>query len=378
MDPRTCRASRIELDADALRHNVLALTGLLPRSSGIMAVVKANAYGHGVRQVAPLLAEIGVSYFAVATLSEALEIRTLGVDTPILVLGPVDADCLPDAQAQGIAVTVFDPAFVPRLRTSLKSSLPRLKVHVKVDTGMHRWGIGQEEEVVDVLRVLRELPKVEVEGIYTHLARADEPDVDDAERQHERFARLLARLDAEGLTPPLRHVNNSAGFVRFPDRSYELVRLGISLYGVPPSPRIASSFAFLRPVLRLAAPIAQLHLLAPGETAGYGGGFEARRPTRLAVVPLGYGDGIFRALGGGRGEALVRGRRVPIVGRVSMDALFVDVTDVPEASVGDSVVFLGTQGTESISPWEVADRLGTIAYEVLTQLGPRLARVLRG
>lgn len=176
---------------------------------------------------------------------------------------------------------------------------------------------------------------------------------------------LASRKQQRGVRPLPRPELRTRPFGDFPVRR-------------SPSPRIASSFAFLRPVLRLAAPIAQLHLLAPGETAGYGGGFEARRPTRLAVVPLGYGDGIFRALGGGRGEALVWGRRVPIVGRVSMDALFVDVTDVPEASVGDSVVFLGTQGTESISPWEVADRLGTIAYEVLTQLGPRLARVLRG
>ncbi|PTQ53787.1 MAG: Alanine racemase [Hydrogenibacillus schlegelii] len=371
-----CRSTTIVLDLSALRHNLQTIRARLPQGTGVIAVVKDNAYGHGAREIAEAALRVGAGALAVATVGEALELRAAGIGAPVLVFGPYAASCVADAQAQGLTLTVFDRHQVDLIRQGLSPLLPPLRVHLKVDTGMRRYGFRSPDEAADAVRALRSLGRVEVEGLYSHYAAADDLDGDSADSQFARFQAMAAALGEAGLLPPVLHFSNSAAALRYPERSLSAVRLGIALYGLSPAPGFLERLGIaLRPVLTLRSSIAQVVEVPAGTAVSYGGTYVADRPRRLATVPVGYGDGYDRRFSN-RGEVLVRGRRVPVVGRVTMDAIVVDVTDVPQAAPGEEVVVIGRQGSEAITAEALAEALGTIPYEVVTRLSRRIPRVV--
>ncbi|MBE3595161.1 MAG: alanine racemase [Candidatus Carbobacillus altaicus] len=377
MSQTLCRPTYVELDEEALIHNVRLFRAHLPPETEIIAVVKANAYGHGIFEIVQAAQTAGIHRFAVATVGEALELRAAGLTDPILVFGPWESDCVIDAQAQNIALTVYDTSQLERLKAALSPSLSALKVHLKIDTGMHRYGLSEEETIASVAEELARWNKVAVEGLYSHYADADDLTSTYSDEQYARFLKIYERLRAQGLLPPLVHLSNSAGAMRYPERSFQAVRLGIALYGLPPEEGLDQTFGFaLRPVLRLKSEVVQLRTLAPGETVSYHRLYTTPSERRIATIPVGYGDGMSRRLSQ-VGEVLIRGERAGIVGRVTMDAIMVDVTHLPLVRQSDEVVLIGRQGAEEISALEVARWLDTSHYEVTTALAHRLPRLLK-
>lgn len=363
----------IELDRGALAHNVDALRAWLPAGCGLMPALKADAYGHGAALVAGWLEQMGVRDFCVATAAEGAALREAGVRGNVLVLGWTDPAEAPLLARYALAQTVAGPEHA----RALGGQGQPLAVHVAVDTGMHRLGAPWDD--VSALRAAWDVQSLRVEGLYTHLCTADAADADGVafmREQVRRFASAAERLRASGARVPRVHLLGSYGILRCPEAAGDLVRPGLALYGtLETAEDTARSPVDLAPVLSLKARIAALHRLGPGEGAGYGLAFRAARETVLAAASIGYADGLPRCVGEGRGRALVRGRSVPIVGRVCMDQCLLDVTDVPGAAVGDAAVFIGADGEERITVCELAGTAGTIANEILSRLGPRLERV---
>ena len=356
----------IEIDLEALADNARVLRETAAPAT-VIAVVKANAYGHGLPIVGPALEAAGVERFGVIFMPEAIDLRAAGVTRPIIVLGhafPEDADA---AVAQDIALTVDTAALAEALSAAaLRAGKAPVPVHLKVDSGMHRFGLTPNEVAALAARV-RDLEGVALEAIWTHLAMADHEDDSFTARQ----AGVVADAVALAGGVPMRHIANTATTIRRPEYRYEGVRTGIGLYGALPA---HTPNPGLRPALSLKARLARVFAVAPGEGVSYGLTWRAERPSRLALIPLGYADGYSRALSN-RGQALVRGRRCPVVGRVCMDHLLVDATDVPGAAAGDEAVLIGEQAGETISAADVAAASGTINYEALAGLNRRLNRL---
>lgn len=367
--PAAARRDRawVEIDCTALRRNVLALQALLPAGCQLMAVVKAEAYGHGAAAVAQELNRMGVEAFAVATADEGIALRTSKVRGLILVLGYTHPSRVEELRRYQLTQTVADAAH----GAALEAAGQRLDVHIKVDTGMHRLGVpAADMETVAELFHMRHL---QICGMYTHLCAADSPDSEDKDftrRQLRSFYRLLRALDARGLAPGKIHLQSSAGLLHYPGLPCDYARAGIALYGA------MGQCSGLTPVLSLKARVVLIREICAGETAGYARAFTAQRDTRIAVVSLGYADGYPRALSRGKGTALLRGRRASVIGDVCMDQLLLDVTDIPEAQLGDTAVFLGKDGEAEIAASELAESAGAIANELLSRLGSRLETVL--
>lgn len=356
----------IEIDLDALDANVAAMRGWVGPGVELIAVVKANAYGHGLEGVAPALQAAGVERFAVVWLEEALALRRLGITRPVLVLGhsfPGDAGA---AVVHDITLTVHSLALARALAAAAVAAGRTARVHVKVDTGLHRFGLAVDEAVT-LAEAMRAMPGLEVEGLWTHMANADEGDDSFSSKQSARFADAVARLP----WIPYLHTANSATALRRGELRYSGVRSGLALRGVLP-PNTAGPP--LRPVLSLKARLARVHDIAPGEGVGYGLTWKAARPSRIGLVPVGYADGWRRSLGG-VGSVLMGGRRCPMVGGVAMDQFMVDLTDIEGAAEGDEVVLIGRQGGEMITVDELAALTGTINWDVLAGLGSRLPRL---
>lgn len=371
MEDQTWKTSRAwrELDLDALRHNARLLEEKLGADCRLMAVVKADAYGHGAVPVARALAEQGVTAFAVACLAEGAALRRGGVEGTILVLGYTPPEEGAELVRWRLHQAVADEAHAAAL-SALGLSLP---VHLALDTGMHRLGIPWEDREA-VRRVCR-LPGLRLEGTFSHLCAADSPAAEDrafTRGQLERFYSTVAWMEAAGISPGAIHIQASYGILQLPPQPCAYGRAGIALYGVASTPPRAEEWRDLRPVLSLRARVAALRTLEAGEGAGYGLAFRCGRTTRLAVVTVGYGDGLFRTLSQNGGQVLLRGRRCPMVGRMCMDQLLVDVTDLPEAAVGDVATLIGSDGGAELSAEEVAARCGTITNELLTRLAGRL------
>ena len=360
------RNAWIELDLGALEHNLAALRSATGDAVEIIAVVKANAYGHGVRAIAPALEAAGAERFAVVSVAEALQLRESGVAAPVIVLGhafPADAEA---AVAHALTLTVDTLALGEALAAAARAAGKVARVHIKADTGLHRFGLPPGEAIA-LAHALRDREGIEVEGLWTHMANADEADDSFSAEQHAEFETVTASLS----WIPYRHAANTATALRRPELRYEGERLGLGLYGAIPD---HTPDPGLRPVLSLKARLARIAELSPGEGVSYGLTWRAERPARAALVPIGYADGWRRGLGN-RGTMLVRGHRCPIIGRVCMDHFLVDVTDVPGAAVGDEAVLIGTQGAETITATEVAEAAGTISWDVLASLGARLPRL---
>ncbi len=365
-----------EIDLDAIAHNVRAFKRHVGDSVAVIAVVKANAYGHGAVPVAQVALEAGATHLAVHRASEGIQLRRAGITAPILVMGHT-----PPAGTASIVRYDLTPSPISReCARAIAAEAGRVgrvvPVHVKVDTGLGRYGL-LPDEVEDFVRYLGSLSNVRIEGLYTHLATAEAEDRVYAGVQVEAFGRVLAMLEGAGVRVPLRHVANSAAMLRLPEAHFDAVRSGIAMYGLTPSDQWAPPFD-LRPALTLKSRVSRVRELPAGSGISYGCTFVTPRPMRVALVSAGYGDGYHRALSN-TGSVLIHGRRAPILGLVCMDQFVVDVDAVPDVRTDDEVVLIGSQGSARIPAEEVARLAGTINYEVTTSLAPRVTRVfLRG
>ncbi len=372
------RPAWAEVDLGAIRHNAALLTRLAAPAA-LCAVVKAGGYGHGSVAVARAAIEGGATWLAVALVEEGAVLRSHSIDAPVLVLSEPPAAAMADVVALGLTPTLYTQAGVEAAAKAVARAGPGsgpLEVHVKVDTGMHRVG-ASGPDALSVVRAVVDRPELRFGGLWTHFAVADEPDHPFTDEQCRRFRSVVDALSSLGMPPPLVHAANSAGAVARPGSRLDLVRCGIALYGVAPSPALAAlgPVAHLRPALSLRARVSFVKRVGPGEAVSYGLRRPLERESTIATVPVGYADGVPWRLGVTGGEVLIGGRRRPLAGSVTMDQILVDCGEDQEVLPGDEVVLLGRQGAGHVSAWEWADRTGTIAYEILCGIGPRVPRV---
>ena len=364
-----------EIDLNRLRHNLGALRGVLPERCRVMAVVKADAYGHGALEIAACLNRLGVYDFAVAAMEEGVRLRRQGIKGNILVLGYTPASEADRLCRYRLTQTVVDLSHACELDACGRT----LHVHVKINTGMNRLGENYPD-AAGALSIFR-LKNLVVDGIFTHLSVSDSLDdsnVAFTKQQIKRFYALLGELKKEGIHLPAVHIQSTYGVLNYPQADCDFARVGLGIYGVLSQPGDKTVLKpDLKPVLSLKSRVALVRPVAPGESVSYGREFNARRPSKIAVITAGFADGIPRTLSSGKGEVLINGRRAPIAGRVCMDQLMADVTDIPDIARGDVVTFIGQDGEEEIRAEEMAESAGTITNELLSRLGGRLEHVFK-
>ena len=369
------RPTWIEVDLAAIAQNASTLKAIVGPDVALMAVVKADGYGHGALRVAQTALLNGATWLGVATVSEAQPLRHAGIEAPILVLGYTPAWQARDAVRLGLRVTLFSLDVAQSLSAAARALGRQVAVHIKVDTGMHRLGLPADE-VLDFVEAVAALDGLRVEGLFTHFSVADSAEgwyTTFTQRQLDAFGAVLAALDERGMRPPIVHAANSAGTLAWPAAHFDMVRPGIALYGLAPSADVALPDG-LRPALSWKTQIAQVKRLPPDSYISYGATYRTATEEQIAVIPVGYADG-FRRAPQNWGEVLVRGQRAPLVGRVCMDQAMIRVDHIPSVRQGDEVVLIGQQGAARLSAEEVAARLGTISYEVVSEILARVARV---
>jgi alanine racemase len=360
------------VDLDAIAHNVAAIKRHVGEQVAVMAVVKANAYGHGTEPVARVALESGASWLAVNRVDEGVALRQAGIRAPILVMGYTPAAGAAAAVTQGLTLTVTSIELAEALSAAVSHTGKTADIHVKIDTGMGRCGI-LPDEALDFFRALRRLPGLNLEGAFTHFAVADLADKDYTHRQFASYHEILAELERDGIQIAMRHVANSAATLDLPEMHLDAVRPGIALYGLHPSDSVKPALP-LRPALTLKSRVGRVRTLLAGSSISYGRTFVTDGPTPMALIPVGYGDGYLR-LNSNRGAVLIHGQRAPIRGRVCMDQFVVEISGIDQVQQDDEVVLIGQQGDDVLSAEEVARWAETINYEVVTQLMPRVPRV---
>ena len=365
--------SRATISLDAIAANYRLLRARVGPERTVIAVVKADAYGHGAPVVARLLAREGVDRFAVAHTEEGVALRRAGVAGKILLLSHAEPSDLARQRAYGLTPTLYDLAQAQAFADASASLSEPLRVHLELDTGMGRAGIGPWD-LDAVIRLLAAAPRLALAGTFANLSCADDPSSPETGRQVEALLAGVGRLKAAGISPGIVHAANSAGVLGHAQAWLDAVRPGLALYGVAPSPAFDS--VGLRPAMTVETKVVAVRRVPAGTSLGYGGRFVAARETTVAVIPIGYRDG-FRRSFSGKIAVLLRGRRAPVVGAVSMDLTLVDATD-SGAERGEAVTCLGTQGDETVTAWDLAAAAGTIPYEILCGIGPRVARVYTG
>ena len=385
IEARIIEARTIEarIDLTAVAHNVKQLKGLTKEGTEFMAVVKADGYGHGAVPVARRSLDAGADRLGVARLEEAVELRLAEISAPILVFGYVDPPAVNLLAEKNITATVFGKKSAKALSDAAVENNVTVRAHLKVDTGMGRVGLlipglrpaGDKPEAAEQeIRYICGLPGLDMEGIYTHFAAADSLDKTYTRYQLDNFNRFLEELTARNIGFDCVHAANSAGIIDMPDAHFNMVRAGISLYGLYPSPEVDHSVAKLKPAMELAAKVTSVRRVPEGVLMSYGMTYATPSETSIASVPAGYADGFSRH-NSSNGFMLVKGQRVPIAGRVCMDQTMVDLGDMETVSPGDEVMILGRQGDEEITADEIAGRIGTINYEVVSALTHRVPRV---
>ena len=363
-------STRVKISLDAIERNFDAVR----EKAGVpvMAVVKADAYGHGAIQVARLLEE-KCAFFGVSSMLEAMELRQAGLQTPILILGHTPVSAFPTAIRQGIRPTIFneeDARELSRVAVELGMTAP---FHLAVDTGMSRIGFQADAASAELCAVIAALPNLYAEGIFSHFATADCADLTRAREQAKRFDAFVELLRERGVSIPIRHLDNSAGLMNFPSH-YEMVRSGIVTYGMYPSEDVPRDALPLEPALQFLSRVTHVKTLPAGREISYGGTFITEKPTVVATVPVGYADGYRRALSG-RFYVLIRGKRAPILGRVCMDQMMVDVTDIPDVRRGDRVTLVGRDGDEAITVEQIAAAADSFNYEFVCGISRRVPRL---
>lgn len=364
--------TRSVIDLGALTHNLQHLRTYLAPTCRVIGVVKANAYGHGAVTVSGALARAGLTLLGVATLAEGIQLREARIGAGIIVMGPLVQSEIHDLVAHRLTPVVYSEPFALGLLKVLQHEAVPYPVHVEVETGMGRLGVDPDR-LLDLLQSPAFKGALRLEGLMSHFADADSDDPSYTQGQLARFSGLLARIRRTDVIVPLAHVANTAGILRFPASHLDAVRPGIGLYGYHHSTNQEAEVP-LRPVLSLLTQIVQVRTIRSGETVSYNCTFRACRPTRIGVLPIGYADGYNRLLSN-KGTVLIGGKRVPVVGRICMDMTMVDITEAPEAHVGADVVLIGKQGAERITAVDLARWQGTIPYEVLCAIGPRVRRL---
>ena len=364
------------IDLDAVRHNMENMHRNLPEGTKMIGVIKADGYGHGAIQIGQELEKMDyVSGYAVATAEEALILRHGGLEKPVLVLGYTFPYCYEDLIRNDIRFTIFRQDTVEELSACARRTGKPAKVHVKVDTGMSRVGIRPDDEGIDFVNKALHAEGIELEGMFTHFARADETDKTITKGQIKQIKDFMERVEAKlGCRIPIKHCLNSAGIIELPEANMDAVRAGISLYGLWPSGQVSRDIVNLRPVLSLKSHIVYIKEMEAGVPISYGGTYVTPKKMRVATIPVGYGDGYPRGLSN-EGYILVRGRKAPILGRVCMDQFMVGVDEIPEAEEGDEVTLIGTDGDMQITVEELGEISGRFNYELVCDLGKRRPRV---
>ncbi len=360
------------IELDAIVHNIEAVRK--KAGTAVMAVVKADAYGHGAVSIARALVD-KCDFFGVSSLPEALELRYAGIHTPILILGRVPVSSYPQAVRHEIRTTIFHLSDALALSEEAQKQQKTALLHFAVDTGMSRIGFRPTEDSADICARIAGLPGLKAEGLFSHFATADCADLTDARKQAQLFADFDRMLAQRGVTIPIRHLSNSAGIMNF-DCKYEMVRSGIVTYGLRPSDEVDPRALDLQPALSWHSRVAHLQLHAPGTPISYGGTFVTNRETLVATVPVGYADGYRRSLSS-KFSVLIRGKEAPILGRICMDQMMVDVTDIPDVQMGDTVTLIGTDGEKTITVEAIAEAAGVLHYELICGISRRVSRVYR-
>lgn len=368
------RPTWAEVDLSAIAHNVREFAGIVSSKTRLMAVVKADGYGHGAVQTARAAISAGASFLGVALVEEALELRQNGITIPILILGFTPREYAPALCEHDLTPTVFTLPEAEAFSAVAVRYGKRLDVHVKVDTGMNRVGYFPCEEADGFICQIASLPGLNLTGLFTHFATADQRDQTYARNQFARFLSLINRLERQGVSVPLKHAANSAAAISFSDAHLDMVRLGISLYGFYPSDEVSRETVNLRPAMTLKSRIIFLKDVPASTAVSYGCTYTTPEQSRLATIPVGYADGYARRLSN-RGQVLVRGVRVPVVGRVCMDQTVINVQGVPGVAEGEEVVLFGRQGDTVIDVDELARWLDTINYEIVTSISYRVPRI---
>ena len=368
VDPKNQHATWVEIDSVAIEANARELVAI--SDAQLMAVVKANGYGHGAVETARAAARGGATWFGVARPEEALELRDSEIKEPILVLSPVPKDSLDELIRQDVSITIGDRDQINDAASAAQTQGLKAKLHLELDTGMSRIG-ARPEKAVSLARELRDLDSVSFDGVFTHFARADEPDAQSAREQLERFNGALAELEAAGLRPPLAHAANSSATLMLPEAHLDMVRVGIALYGLQASKDQPLPAEF-RPALQWKSRLSRVRDLPAGTGVSYGHDYVTKTEERIGTFPVGYADGLRRT---GGNQVLVGSQQVPVVGRICMDLSMMQLEPVPGAEVGDEVVLIGSQGDETITAEQVADRWDTINYEVTCGISQRVPRL---
>ena len=365
-----------EISLEAIGHNIREVKKRLPEGVKLLGVVKANAYGHGAVPVASYL-ENQVDYFATATIEEAVELRENGISAPILILGYVSPSQYGDLVEYDITQTIDSYAQALALEKEAARQNRKAKAHLAVDTGMTRIGFQVTEHDADAAAKIADLPHIELEGMFTHFSCADQEDKTYCSMQMEKYDKMTALLAERGVTIPLRHICNSAGIMEFDDHRFEMVRSGIITYGIYPSEEVKKERLDLIPALSWKSHVIHVKEVGPGIGVSYGATYVTEKPmTRIATVSAGYADGYPRALSN-QGCVLIHGKKAPIIGRICMDQMMVDVTDIPDVQVEDVVTLVGTDGDETITIEEIANPAARFDYEMLCDISSRVTRVYK-
>ena len=367
-----------EVDLDAIWENMVHMKENIAEKTKILAVIKTDGYGHGGVPIAKMLEQLDFMFgYAAATYEEAHVLREAGVKKPILILGYTFPYCYEELIREEIRPSVYRRDTVEELVAAAAKVGQKAKVHIKVDTGMGRIGITPDEEGLEFVRFLMGHPELEVEGIFTHFAKSDEEDKTSANHQLALFQNFIDRIQTElGLTIPVKHCSNSAAILEMPQANMDMVRAGITTYGLYPSEEVRKDIVPLRAAMSLYSHIVYCKTIHAGQSVSYGGLFTAQKDTRVATIPVGYGDGYPRSLSG-KGYVLIRGKKAPILGRVCMDQFMVDISEIPGVMEGDKVTLLGVDGTERITAEELGELSGRFNYEFVCDLGKRIPRVYR-
>ncbi|HWQ30670.1 MAG TPA: alanine racemase, partial [Negativicutes bacterium] len=366
-----------QVDLDRIAHNYREIRNILAPTTELMCIVKANAYGHGAVEVARVLAREGASMLGVATIAEGIELREAGIALPILVLGGIQEQHVEAVVDYSLSQTVTNREVLQRLSEYAQQSGKTPKVHIKIDTGMGRLGIRPGKELDSFLPVLKKCRNIEVEGVYTHFAASEDTDRSYTNLQMRRFKSAFKAFDEAGIKYKYRHCYNSAAIINHPELHtvFNLVRPGLILYGYYPCDTWLK-FINLKPVMQVKTKITFVKTIHPGDSVGYGRTFIADRATKVATIGIGYADGYSRRLSN-VGYAIVKGKKVPLIGRISMDQCCLDVSEVEDVKLGDVVTLIGEDGEASIWANDIAEMFGAIAAEVLTALGRRVLRTYK-
>lgn len=352
----------LEINLDAIAHNVRTIKEIVGRNTQIIAVVKANAYGHGAVEVSQVALENGVAILAVGVVEEGIILRKAGIKAPILICGLTLEDQLEPLLSYNLTPTICDLQILEALSKVAGENGKTVGIHIKIDTGMGRLGVSPPK-TLNFVKKISKMRNIKIEGIFTHLAATNEKDGIYTKMQFDEYKKALLELEKEGINIPLKHIANSAAILNSSSMYLDAVRPGIILYGLFPSPKSERTVE-LKPAAEFKTKIIFLKKVSPGKSIGYGRTYITTKPTKVATLPVGYADGYSRLLSN-KGEVLVRGERAPIIGRICMDLCMIDVTHIPQIQIGDEVVLWGRQGSEIIWAEEIAGKIGSIVYEVI-------------